>query len=126
MVTIIRDGTNSNSEGSWIFSIISSRQSGGYRNWLVLLRKTSSRERAELAFDVSAVAYSYLKWNERPTFRFAKGILHFSLLRHYVAFDISFDGSECPNWEVATRENSSSPPAFLPLQASPCSAKDFM
>jgi hypothetical protein len=124
VVTIIRDGANGNSKSSWIFSIICSRQSGSYRNWLVLLCKTSSCERAELAFDVSVVAYSYR--NERPTFRLAKGILHFSFLRHYVDFDMSFGGSECPNWEVATRENSSSPPAFLPLQASPCSAKDFM
>ena len=124
MVTIVRDGANGNSESSWIFSIICSRQSGSYRNWLVLLCKTSSCERAELAFNMLAIVQFCP--HERLTLRLAKGILHFSFLRHYVFFDISFGGSECPDWEVATRENSSSPPAFLPLQASPCSAKDFM
>ena len=124
MVTIVRDGANGNSESSWIFSIICSRQSGSYRTWLVLRRKTSSRDRAELTFGVSVDSHS--RHDGSPTFRLAKGILHFSFLRHYVVFDISFGGSECPDWEVATRENSSSPPAFLPLQASPCSAKDFM
>lgn len=58
MVTIVRDGANGNSESSWIFSIICSRQSGSYRNWLVLLRKTSSRERAELTFGVSVDSHS--------------------------------------------------------------------
>jgi hypothetical protein len=86
VVTIIRNGTNGSSKNSWILSIISSRKGGSYRNRLVLLRKTSSCERAELAFDMSVNVQCFHLWE--LTFRLAKGILHFSFLRHNVDFDI--------------------------------------
>jgi hypothetical protein len=87
VVTIIRNSTNGSSKNSWIFCIISSRQGGSDRNRLVLLRKTSSRKRAELAFDVSVDVYYHVHHvYKKLTSRLAKGILHFSFLRHNVVF----------------------------------------